>query len=81
METVLLKEFEYYQNNKVALLKEHEGEYVVIKGEKVLAYYPSLELAVETTTKEHAMGTFFVQHIVEGDESVHRFHSRVAFGA
>ena len=76
----LKKDFEYYLANQSELVKQYDGKFIVIKGGKVLGAYDDELVAVETTQKEHAAGTFLVQFVSPGIEGYSQsFHSRVAF--
>ena len=73
------KEFNFYLSHQVDFVAEHEGEYVVIKGEEILGFYGSELEAIRKTLKEHELGTFLVQRISEGDTDYKlTFRSRVA---
>lgn len=77
-DTAKLKhEFEYYQAHKEELLEAHRGRFIVIKDETVIGVFDDRLEAIQATAKEHALGTFLVQEVVEGGDEV-RFHSRVA---
>ena len=74
----LEREFKYYQANKERLLSEHKGKFAIIKGEKILGIFDDKANAIETTKKDHPLGTFMVQEVVEDD--VLTFHSQVLVG-
>jgi hypothetical protein len=76
---MLEKEYEYFKKIRSALIKDHLNEFVVIKKEEILGFYPSFEQAIEDTSKNHQLGTFIVQKCVPKDLDVHRYHSRVIF--
>jgi hypothetical protein len=79
--SMLEKEFEYYLKNQADLVREHNGKYVVIKGEEVLAAYDSDEQAYFETIKSHEPGTFLIQFCEPGESAyTQSFHSRVLFG-
>ena len=72
-------EFEFYLMKQEEFVEEHDGEWVVIKGNEVLGFYNDQMQAINETQKTHQLGTFMVQHISEGeDEYTRTFHSRVA---
>lgn len=77
--TMLETEFKFYQDNKADFLRKYNNRYVVIKDRKVLGDFASREEAIETTQKDHALGTFLIQHVSADDEEIQRFHSRVSF--
>lgn len=73
----LLKEFEYYIEHKKELVKQYKDKFVVIKDGEVIGSYTTREEAVEVTSKTEELGTFLVQLVIEGEEQVQRFYSRV----
>ncbi|MHB8860275.1 MAG: hypothetical protein ACYC48_00880 [Minisyncoccota bacterium] len=76
----LKKDFEFFKMNQDKLVAEHEGKYVVISEESVVGVYDSELDAYHEAQKEHALGTFLIQHCVPGTEAyTQTFHSRVAF--
>lgn len=76
----LKKEFEYFLKNQKRLADEHNGKFLVIKGQKVIGVYDSELEAVEQTSKKEKVGTFLVQKCEHGDDSfTQTFHSRVHF--
>ena len=75
---MLEKEYEYYQNNKDSLVKEHKGQFIVIKGNEVIGVYLSREEALKETAKTNKLGTFLIQEVTEKEgEEIQRFFSRV----
>ena len=80
MESPLKKEFDYYLANQVELVKQYNGKYVAIKGQKVLGAYDTQIAAITETKKVHELGTFLVQKVEPGTSAYSQtFHSRVAF--
>jgi len=77
MANPLEKEFRYYLAHRDEIIREHQGEFVVIKDEKIIGVYPSEIEAIKATTKKHPLGTFLVQKAEVGSET-QVFHSRVA---
>ncbi len=72
-------EFKFYLSKQDEFVKDHNEEWVVIKGNKVLGFYMEQLQAIKETQKTHQLGTFMVQHISEGESEYTRtFHSRVA---
>lgn len=77
----LEKEFKYYVDHQDELVKKYNGKYIVIKDLKVIGSYDSEIEAIESTSKDHELGTFLVQKCEPGSESyTQTYHSRVAFG-
>ncbi len=79
----LEKEFNYYIDHRDQLVKDYGGRYIVIKDDRVIGDYNTQNEAIEKTIKnQHELGTFLVQHVQTGDESISQtFHSRVVFNA
>ena len=77
---MLEKEFEFYKENQEDLVKEYEGKFLAIVGQEVIGVYDTELEAYSETKKEHAAGTFLIQHCLPGEESfTETYHSRVAF--
>jgi len=80
MSNALEKEFKYYLKHQDELVKKYEGQFVVVKGNKVIGAYDSEIKAIQETSKEHGLGTFLVQKCEPGADSyTQTFRSRVAF--
>lgn len=79
---MLEQEFQFYQDHKNKLMLQYNHRFIVIKDQRVIADYATREEALETTQKEHALGTFLIQRVsAEDDEQVQRFYSRAIFDA
>ena len=76
---MLEKEYEVFKKNVDTFVKDHPGEYVVIKGETIIGFYKSLNEAFQSVAGKHKPGTFLVQQCIPLEDSVQRFHSRVEF--
>jgi hypothetical protein len=77
--TTLKREFEYYLAHQDELVRQHNGRFVVIKGEQVIGVHDDLGAAVLETQKQHELGTFLVQKVEPGTGAyTQTFHSRVA---
>lgn len=75
---VLKDEFDYYLSNQSKFVKEYLGKYIVLKNHEVLGSYDTNVEAYQETEKTHALGTFLIQLVQEGNESyTQTFHSRV----
>jgi hypothetical protein len=73
---MLHNEFEYYLANQKALIADYEGQFVVIKNQKVIGNFPSRIEAYKETKKHHALGTFIIQLCSTNEEAYsHSFHS------
>ncbi len=76
----LKNEFEYYLKNQDELVKKYNGRFIVIKDSEVIGDYDNELEAINTTMKNHELGTFLVQKCEPGSESYSQnFHSRVLF--
>ncbi len=65
-QTRLAGELEVYALHKSAWLKGHPGQYVVIKGDAVLNFYPTFEAAYQAGAGAWGLNTdFLVKQIVE----------------
>ena len=66
--------YDYFNSNIKELLLKYEGEYIVIKDEKVIGHYESFEKAYSQTCKNEEIGTFIIQHcVVENPEQTMNF--------
>lgn len=75
---VLKDEFDYYLKNQSEFVKKYLGKYIVLKNHEVLGAYDTNVEAYQETEKTHALGTFLIQLVQEGNESyTQTFHSRV----
>lgn len=57
----LKKEFDFFIKNIDELIEKYESKYVVIKGEKVLGAYETIEEAILVTKRTEKMGEFLVK--------------------
>jgi hypothetical protein len=77
---MLEKEQEYFIKSQDDLVKNHLGEFVVIKSGKILGFYKTKEDAFTAAIQNHAIGTFLIRQCVPGSEAyTQTFHSRVIF--
>ena len=78
MTSPLQKEFDFYLANQAEMVEKYDGKFIVIKDGIVVGEYDDEMTAVTETQKSHALGTFLVQKVSEGDtEYTQTFHSRV----
>ena len=78
MTSPLQKEFDFYLANQAEMVEKYHGKFIVIKDGIVVGEYDDEMTAVTETQKSHALGTFLVQKVSEGDtEYTQTFHSRV----
>ena len=71
------REYEFYLRRKESLLQEKRGKYVIVVGEEIVAEADNNKDALRIALKDHAPGTFLIQHCVPDEEETMRFHSRV----
>jgi hypothetical protein len=75
---MLDQELDYFKEHQDELVEEHEGEFLVIKGEEVIGVYDTELDAYEEASKDHEPGTFLIQQALPGDDAyTQTFHSRV----
>ena len=55
------KNYEWFKNNLPELVKTYDGQYVVVKDERVVAAYSSFDNAFKATIKKEVPGTFIIQ--------------------
>lgn len=80
MESNLQKEFDFYLKNQEEFVKKYKGKFLVIKDEKLLNVYDTMDDAYFKTKETHEIGTFLIQECTPGtDAYTETFHSRVSF--
>lgn len=76
----LENEFKYYLDHQDELVKQYNGKFLIIKGDKILGAYDTELEAIEQASKIERLGTFLVQKCEPGEASyTQNYHSRVAF--
>ncbi|MBM3404784.1 MAG: hypothetical protein FJY10_07840 [Bacteroidetes bacterium] len=77
----LKKEFQYYLDHQDELVKQYNGRYLVIMGEKVVGDYPTKLEAYHDAVKKFGLGNFIIQLCSPGNKDYTvTFHThRVAF--
>ena len=74
----LKREFDYYVAHKEDFIRKYNGKCVAIKEHKVVYSDESKESVIKFMIKNnHELGTFLVQYITDGEETVQRYYSRV----
>ena len=74
------KNYIWFEENLLELVKYYEDKHVVIKNEKLLAAYDSFDEAFNETIKTEDLGTFIIQLCsLDKEKMMQTFHSRVAF--
>ena len=77
---MLEREFKYYKEHQLDLVRKFQGRFVVIVGDEVVGDFDSEIQAYLETKKTHEVGTFLIQLVQPGTESyTQTFHSRVTF--
>lgn len=67
----LIREFQYYLDNKASFVKRYNGRVIVLKNTKLLGVYDTDNEAIEASLKQgHKLGTFLV-HLVDARENSH----------
>jgi hypothetical protein len=80
MSKPLEKEFKYYLDNQDELVKKYNGNFIVIKNQKVIGAFRTELEAIKKTSQKEKLGTFLIQKCEPGSDSYSQiFHSRVAF--
>lgn len=75
---MLEKEFKYYKENQIELLKKYKGRFLVIKDEKIVGDYKDKETAYNESAKKYELGTFLIQQCLPGkDNYTQTFTSRI----
>jgi hypothetical protein len=80
MPTKLAREFRHYLDHQDEYVKAYNGKFIVIKNCRVLGSFDTEIEAINSTMKDHPLGTFLVQKVEPGKESyTQTYHSRVSF--
>jgi len=66
--SVLSEEMETYEKHKNELLREHRGEYVLVKGSEVVNTFESQKDAIKIGIEKFGNAPFLVKKILEIDE-------------
>ena len=68
--TRLIVELELYESHKTEWLRQHRDQFVVIKGEKVLGFFPDFHQAYIAGVEKHGVGADFLVKRVVAQEPV-----------
>ncbi|MCI8396814.1 MAG: hypothetical protein HFJ52_03980 [Clostridia bacterium] len=71
------KNYKYYTEHQEELFKKHKNKFVIIKDEKVIGVYKTLEEAIQNAKNIEA-GTYIIQECLQ-KKKVQTFHTRVRF--
>ena len=63
------EELNFFISNQENLVKDFQGKFLVLKGQKVIGVYPDALSAYIETQKEHPIGSFMIQPCVPGPEA------------
>ena len=66
---MLKKEFEWYLDNQEELVKQYNGQYLVISGQKVLFASVDKEKAYNEGVNLSGVGKYILQRCTPGDEA------------
>lgn len=66
---MLEKEFDFFKKNQQSLVEKYKGQYIVIIGNEVIGSYPSNEIALYYAKQKYDIGTFLIQHCIEGENA------------
>jgi hypothetical protein len=58
-------DFEYFESQLPNLLKEHRGQFVLIKDKTIQGYYPSVEQALKEGYEKFGNTDFLIQEITD----------------
>lgn len=58
-------DFEYFQSKLPELLKEHKGQYALIKEKTIIGFYNSMGSALEEGYKKFGTANFLIQEITD----------------
>lgn len=76
----LKREFQFFLDHQVDLVRQHNGKVVVIVGDKVDGVFSDELEALTEAQKTHPLGSFLIQAVRPGTDAYSRtHHSRVSF--
>ena len=80
-DSLIDENYSWFKSQLPELVKDYEGQYVVIKDCKVIASYPTFDEAFIETNKNEAAGTYIIQLCSQNEEKTARtYHTlRVSF--
>jgi len=75
---MLDKEFNFFLENQDNLVSKYKNQYIVIVGNDVVGNYRSNEIALYEAKSKYEIGTFLIQHCIEGENAYTcTFHSNI----
>ena len=60
-----------FESNLHRLLQQHEGEYVLIQGDRIVSCFDQYEEALSAGYEQFGLAPFFVKRISEDGDMVH----------
>lgn len=63
----LQQETQVYESHLAEWRNSHLGEYVLIKGDQIIGFYPDLSQAFDEGTKRFGLDEFFTKQITPND--------------
>jgi hypothetical protein len=66
-EAKLKAELDYYEKNRTDWLKEHEGKFVLIQGEKTGGFFDTEHAAYEAGVDQFGGTPFFIKQVTKED--------------
>lgn len=78
--TTMKKLFQFYLDSQKELVKQYNGQYLVIVDDNVVGHFDTFEQALSESQKKYEAGKYLIQHCVPGEESyTQTFHTRAVF--
>lgn len=75
---MLEKEYEFYTQNKDALLKKYLNKVVVIVGTEIIGAYDNIADAISNSVTKYPLGSFLAKEVKENETPI-IFRSRVRY--
>jgi hypothetical protein len=74
--------YQWYDENRENIIKDHAGECVLLKDKAVVGYYPDTDTALSFAEKAgFIMGDFLIQDCITREEDVMYYYNQsVCFG-
>ena len=74
--------YKWFDKNRGAIIKGHEGEHVLLKDNAVISYFPGENAALEYAQKSgFFMGDFLIQECISKEEEcMYYYNEAVSFG-
>lgn len=69
------KDFAFFNEHRDEFIKDHPGEYVVVRDEKVVGFFKN-QMAAFSAMKDSKLGTFLVKKCGPADQDIIEYHTR-----